>query len=51
MYHTQENKERHKTFWLGNLKGRDLGVYGRIILVWILDKLGGNVWTAFLWLR
>jgi hypothetical protein len=38
-----------------NLKGRDhledLGVYGKIILEWILGKYGGEVWTGCIWLR
>jgi hypothetical protein len=38
-----------------NLKGRDhseeLRINGRIILEWILGKLGGKVWTEFIWLR
>jgi len=29
----------------------DLGTYGRIILQWILESLGGMVWTGFTWLR
>jgi hypothetical protein len=26
-------------------------VGGRIILIWIIDKYGGVVWAAFIWLR
>jgi len=37
------------------LKRRDhsevLGVDGRIMLEWILEKLCGMVWTGFIWLR
>jgi hypothetical protein len=44
-----------KIFSLVNLKGRDhsedLGVYGRIILEWILEKYSGKVWTGFIWHR
>jgi hypothetical protein len=29
----------------------DLGVDGKIILDWILGKLGGKVWTGFMWFR
>jgi len=29
----------------------DLGVDVKIILEWILGKLGGRVWTGFIWLR
>jgi len=43
--------EMRKTkFWLENLKGRDhsedLGTDGKMLLEWILGKLGGNVWTG-----
>jgi hypothetical protein len=42
-------------FQLGNLMGRDhledLAVDGKIILEWILEKLGGDLWTRFIWLR
>jgi hypothetical protein len=38
-----------------NLKGRHhlefLGADGMIILEWILRKLGGNLWTGFIWFR
>jgi hypothetical protein len=37
---------KHRKFWSENMKGRDhsedLGVYGRIILQWILGKQGGR---------
>jgi hypothetical protein len=37
------------------LKGRalseDLVVDGTIILEWILGKLGGKMWTGFIWFR
>jgi len=39
---------------LGNLKRdhlEDLGLDGKIILEWILEKDGGNMWTSFMWLR
>jgi hypothetical protein len=29
----------------------DLSVAGRIILEWILGKVGRKVWTGFVWLR
>jgi hypothetical protein len=42
-------------FWSENLKGsdhsEDLGVDGKIILEWILGKLGGKMWTGCIWLR
>jgi hypothetical protein len=40
-------------FWPENPKGidhfEDLGVDGRIISQWILNKLDGRVWTGFMW--
>jgi hypothetical protein len=42
-------------FCLENLKGRnhtaDLGVDGRILLEWILQKYDGKVWTGMIWHR
>jgi hypothetical protein len=29
---------------------KELGVDGKIILEWILGKLGRRVWTGFIWL-
>jgi hypothetical protein len=29
----------------------DLGVYGKIILQWILGKEDGKAWTGCIWLR
>jgi len=29
----------------------DLGVSGKIILEWILEKWRGKLWTGFAWLR
>jgi hypothetical protein len=41
--------------WFEKLKVRDssedLGVDGRIILEWILGKLGGKMWTGCIWIR
>jgi hypothetical protein len=33
-----------------NLKERDLGVDGRIILKYISERYDGSVWTGFIWL-
>jgi hypothetical protein len=42
----------NKEFWPGNLKERDhlkdLGVDGRTILKWFLNKLGGKAWNGFI---
>jgi hypothetical protein len=42
-----QGKEMHTIFWLEILKERDhsedLGVDGRIILKWMLEKWGGSV--------
>jgi hypothetical protein len=40
---------------VGELEGKDnledLGIDGRIILRWSLEKWGLKVWTGFIWLR
>jgi hypothetical protein len=45
----------HSVFWLEIVKGKDhledLGVDGKIILVWILSTSGGKVWSGCAWLR
>jgi hypothetical protein len=47
-------------FWLhprtynimgGRDNSEDFGVDGRIILEWMLGKLGGKVWTGCMWLK
>jgi hypothetical protein len=38
-------------FWWGNLRERDRGVDGRIILRWIFRKWDVGVWTGSGWLR
>jgi hypothetical protein len=29
----------------------DPGIYGRIILKWIFERLNGGAWTGLIWLR
>jgi hypothetical protein len=53
---THGRDEKYITKFLSeNPKGRDhsedLGVDGRSILKCILGKVGGKVWTGFIWLR
>jgi len=47
---THEREEKNTKVWLENLKGRDqsedLGVDGKTILEWILEKYGGKGWTG-----
>jgi len=42
-------------FWSENLEGKDhsgrLGIDGKVILEWILEKQIGKVWTGFIWFR
>jgi hypothetical protein len=44
----REDEKVHAQFWSQNLKGgdhsEDMGIGGKIILEWILGKLGGKVW-------
>jgi hypothetical protein len=48
-------KGMHMGYWWESLKERDhyedLGVRGRIILRWILERWDGVVWTGMIWLR
>jgi hypothetical protein len=45
----------HKKISARKANGRDhfedLGREGKVILEWILRKLGGKVWTGCIWLR
>jgi hypothetical protein len=45
------SEESVQNFCQNNLKGKDhledLGIDGRIIL-WLLEKYGGKVWTGFI---
>jgi hypothetical protein len=49
-----ETRNAH-TILVGKPEGKrhseELGVDGRIILKWILRKLGWKLWTGFIWLR
>jgi len=51
---THEREEKNTKVWLENLKGRDqsedLGVDGKTILEWILEKYGGKGCTGCIWL-
>jgi len=44
----------HTKFWSETSKGRDhaedVGVYGKIILKWMLGTHGVEMWTVFTWL-
>ena len=46
MYYVEGTGEVHKRFWLGNLRERshleDVGVDGRIKLIWIIRKCVGR---------
>jgi len=45
----------HTTFISENMEvkvhAEDLRIVFKIILKWVLGKLGGNMWTGFIWLR
>jgi len=43
--------EAYTGFWWGNLRERDPGVDGRIILRCIFRKWDVGLWTGFDWLR
>jgi hypothetical protein len=43
-------KKRHNFVWKIRSE-RDLGVTGKIILKWFLEKLGGIVCAGFIWSR
>jgi hypothetical protein len=47
--------EGHTGFRWGDMRERyhleDLGVYGRIILKWVLKMWAWEAWTGFIWLR
>jgi hypothetical protein len=35
----------------GKKHSQDLGIDGRIVLEFIVEKCGGKLWTGFIWLR
>jgi len=43
--------EMYIWFWWGNLRERDPGVDGCIILGWIFRKWDGVAWVGLMWLR
>jgi hypothetical protein len=51
---THGRKEMLRKSWLENLTGRNhsdgLGVGGRIVLEWILERWGGGLRIGFVWL-
>jgi hypothetical protein len=50
--HDGRTGQMTNTYILGeNPKGIDLGVYGKIILKWVIDKQNMRVWTVFICLR
>jgi hypothetical protein len=48
-------EKMHRGFWWGNLKERDsledLGVDGRGIIKWILNKEDMRSWIGLIWLK
>ena len=55
MWHVCEAEEVHTRLWVGDLRERchleDVGVYGTIILKWILNKWSEEAWTGLIGLR
>jgi len=54
MWHVWGTREVHAGFWWGNIEERDhlecLDIDERIILTWLVNKLGGGVSTGLIWL-
>jgi hypothetical protein len=50
--HIRRSREIHTEFWLGDLRERDhledLGIDGRIILKWILQKYDRSILTGYI---
>jgi hypothetical protein len=55
MWYVWETEEVHTRFWLGDVRKRacfeDIGVDGKIILKWIVQKWNEELWTGLIWLR
>jgi hypothetical protein len=54
MWHAWGTREVRAGFCWRNLEERDhlecLDIDARIILTWVIKKLGGGVWTGLIWL-
>jgi len=55
MWHVLGRAELHKEFWWGNLREtdhlNDLSINGRIILIFMLRRMGEGHGLVFVWLK
>jgi len=55
MWYIWETGEVHIGFWWGNLRERgylvELGINGKIILIWFFKKWDWEAWTDLVWPR